>query len=111
MSTVFKKIIDKEIPADIVYEDDLSIAFRDINPVAPVHILIIPKKEIPMLSEMNQEDTNLVGHLLWVATKIAKNMDLKGFRVVINNGKEGGQHIFHLHVHLVSGRPLSWPPG
>lgn len=109
--TVFKKIIDGEIPAEIVYEDDKCLAFKDINPVAPYHILVIPKKEIPKLSDMEESDKNTIGHILWVITKIAKDLNLTGYRVCVNVGKEGGQHIFHLHFHLIGGRPLGWPPG
>ncbi|AFY38058.1 histidine triad (HIT) protein [[Leptolyngbya] sp. PCC 7376] len=110
--TLFEKIIRREIPADIVYEDDLSLAFRDITPQAPVHILVIPKKPIPMLEKAEAEDQALLGHLLLVVQKIAAQENLtKGFRVVINNGEHGGQTVFHLHLHLLGDRPLDWPPG
>ena len=112
MSTLFEKIINREIPADIVYEDELSLAFKDINPQAPIHILIIPKKTIEKLSDANIEDQALLGHLMLVAGKIAEQLNLdKTFRIIINNGAGAGQSVFHLHLHLMSGRPLSWPPG
>ncbi|MEK9943928.1 MAG: histidine triad nucleotide-binding protein [Gammaproteobacteria bacterium] len=112
MSTLFEKIINREIPADIVYEDELSLAFKDINPQAPVHILIIPKKPIEKLSDANIEDQALLGHLMLVAGKIAEQLNLDNtFRIIINNGAGAGQSVFHLHLHLMSGRPLSWPPG
>ena len=112
MSTLFEKIINREIPADIVYEDELSLAFKDINPQAPIHILIIPKKPIEKLSDANIEDQALLGHLMLVAGKIAEQLNLENtFRIVINNGAGAGQSVFHLHLHLISGRPLSWPPG
>ena len=110
--TIFKKIINKEIPADILYEDDFCIAFNDINPQAPIHILIIPKKEIPQLSSSSQADNELLGKLLLAANKIAKDYDTSdAFRIVINNGAEAGQSVFHLHLHLLAGRPFSWPLG
>ena len=112
MSTLFEKIINREIPADIVYEDEFSLAFKDINPQAPVHILIIPKKPIEKLSDANIEDQALLGHLMLVAGKIAEQLNLDNtFRIIINNGAGAGQSVFHLHLHLMSGRPLSWPPG
>ena len=110
--TLFEKIINREIPADIVYEDELSLAFKDINPQAPVHVLIIPKKPIEKLSDANIEDQALLGHLMLVAGKIAEQLNLDNtFRIIINNGAGAGQSVFHLHLHLMSGRPLSWPPG
>ncbi|WP_299493704.1 histidine triad nucleotide-binding protein [Acaryochloris sp. IP29b_bin.137] len=110
--TIFSKIIRREIPADIVYEDDLAIAFRDISPQAPVHILVIPKKVIPRLSESDANDQALLGHLLKVVQQIAAQEKLdNGFRVVINNGEDGGQTVDHLHLHLLGGRSLGWPPG
>ena len=112
MSTLFEKIINREIPADIVYEDELSLAFKDTNPQAPTHILIIPKKPIEKLSDANIEDQALLGHLMLVAGKIAEQLNLDNtFRIIINNGAGAGQSVFHLHLHLMSGRPLSWPPG
>jgi histidine triad (HIT) family protein len=110
--TIFGKIIRREIPADIVYEDDLALAFRDVNPQAPVHILIIPKKPIPKLSDVQPEDSELLGHLLQTVKKVAENEKLtNGYRVVINTGNDGGQTVFHMHLHILGGRPLSWPPG
>ncbi len=113
MSTIFKKIIDKEIPADIVYEDDLCLAFRDIDPKAPVHILIIPKKEIPSMAEVSQDDQGLLGHLLVIASKVAKELGISdsGYRLVTNTNNEGGQEVHHLHIHLLGGRQMTWPPG
>jgi histidine triad (HIT) family protein len=112
MSTLFEKIINREIPADIVYEDELSLSFKDINPQAPIHILIIPKKPIEKLSDANIEDQALLGHLMLVAGNIAEQLNLDNtFRIIINNGAGAGQSVFHLHLHLMSGRPLSWPPG
>ena len=110
--TLFEKIINKEIPADILYEDDLSIVIKDINPQAPTHLLIIPKKVIPKLSDAIEEDKQLLGHLMLVAGKMAEKLDLDDtFRLVVNNGAKAGQSVFHLHLHLLSGRSLSWPPG
>jgi len=110
--TIFTKIINKEIPADIVYEDNLCLAFRDINPHAPVHILIIPKKPMPKLNDAGVADQGLLGHLMLVANKVA---DMEGvadaFRLVLNNGAGAGQEIFHMHLHLLAGRPFTWPPG
>ncbi|MBW2471005.1 MAG: histidine triad nucleotide-binding protein [Deltaproteobacteria bacterium] len=112
MATIFTKIINKEIPADIVYEDDLCLAFRDINPQAPVHILIIPKKPLSILNDAEIEDQELLGHLMLAAIKIAdKEGVADAFRLVLNNGAGAGQEIFHMHFHLLAGRPFSWPPG
>ncbi len=113
MSTIFNKIIDKEIPADIVYEDDLCLAFRDIDPKAPTHVLIIPKKEIPSLAEASEDDKELLGHLLLTASKIAKDLGISdsGYRLVANTNSEGGQEVNHLHIHLLGGRQMTWPPG
>ena len=112
MSTLFSKIIDREIPANIVYEDDLCLAFRDINPQAPMHILIIPKKPIPMLVEADAGDQAILGHLLLKAGEIAKQEGYgEAFRLVVNNGAKAGQTVFHLHVHILGGRGFSWPPG
>ncbi|MGB2926163.1 MAG: histidine triad nucleotide-binding protein [Limnothrix sp.] len=111
-TTIFGKIINREIPADIVYEDDLCLAFRDVTPQAPVHVLVIPKKPIPMLEKAEAVDQALLGHLLLTVQKVAAQEGLeKGYRVVINNGEHGGQTVFHLHLHLLGDRPLSWPPG
>ena len=110
--TLFEKIIAREIPANIEYKDDLSIVIRDINPQAPIHLLIIPKKPIPKLSDATQEDKELLGHLMWVAGEVARDLGLdETFRLVTNNGAKAGQSVFHLHLHLLSGRPLQWPPG
>ncbi len=113
MSTIFKKIIDKEIPADIVYEDERCLAFRDIDPKAPVHILIIPKKEIPSMAEVSESDKELLGHLLLTASQIAKDLGISesGYRLAINTNNEGGQEVYHLHIHLMGGRQMTWPPG
>ena len=110
--TLFEKIINKEIPADIIYEDDVSIVIKDISPQAPTHLLIIPKKVIPKLSDATAEDQNILGHLMLIAGKIADDLGLdETFRLVVNNGAKAGQSVFHLHLHLLSGRPLNWPPG
>ena len=110
--TLFSKIIDREIPADIVYEDDQCLAFRDINPQAPVHILVIPKKSIDKITNATENDETILGHLLTVASKIAKDEGYEdAFRLVINNGEGAGQTVFHLHVHILAGRNFSWPPG
>jgi histidine triad (HIT) family protein len=110
--TIFKKILDGEIPVAKLYEDDQCIAFNDINPQAPVHFLVIPRKEIPSLSEATEEDEPLLGHLLVVARNLAKSQGLEnGFRTVINTGADGGQTVFHLHVHVLGQRAMAWPPG
>ena len=110
--TLFSKIIRREIPADIVYEDDLAIAFRDIQPQAPVHILVIPKKPIVKLADADPEDQALLGHLLLTVQRVAAQEGLtKGYRTVINTGEDGGQTVYHLHIHLLGGRALAWPPG
>ena len=110
--TIFQKIIDKELPADIVYEDDTCLAFKDINPVAPVHILVIPKKRIEKISDSNTEDKELLGHLFLVAGNIARDLGIEdAFRLVVNNGAGAQQTVFHLHVHLIAGREFNWPPG
>jgi len=110
--TLFSKIINREIPADIVYEDDLCLAFKDVNPQAPVHILVIPKKAISMLSESTEDDQSLIGHLFLTASKIAKEQEIgDAYRLVVNNGERAGQSVFHLHIHILGGRSLSWPPG
>lgn len=110
--TLFQKIADREIPADIVFEDDLCFAFRDINPKAPTHILVVPRKPIPSLDHLEKEDEQLVGHLFIVAGKLAAEEGLsRGYRTVFNCGEEGGQEVFHLHLHLLGGRQMGWPPG
>jgi|SRR5687767_11022151 histidine triad (HIT) family protein len=110
--TIFTKIINKQIPADIVYEDDLCMAVKDINPQAPVHLLLIPKKPIDMLSNAKPDEQSLLGHMLLAVGKITRELKVDGaFRLVINNGKEGGQAVFHLHMHILAGRRFHWPPG
>ncbi|HKU69837.1 MAG TPA: histidine triad nucleotide-binding protein [Burkholderiales bacterium] len=112
MSTIFGKIIRREIPADIVYEDDLCLAFRDINPQAPVHVLLIPKKEIDQVGNAKAADQALLGHMMLTAGKIAQQLGVgDAFRLVVNNGAEAGQTVFHLHLHILGGRKLRWPPG
>jgi histidine triad (HIT) family protein len=114
MSTIFSKIINKEIPADIVYESDTILAFKDINPQAPVHILIIPKIEIPKVTDIKgKEHAVLLGEMIDVANKLAKerSIDNDGFRLVFNCGQNAGQDVYHLHMHLLGGRKMSWPPG
>jgi histidine triad (HIT) family protein len=111
MSTIFGKILRGEIPADIVYEDEQCIAFRDINAVAPMHVLVIPRKEIARLDKVEAGDEALVGHLLRVAAIVAKQEGYPDFRTVVNNGQGSGQTVWHLHVHVIGGRSLSWPPG
>ena len=111
--TIFEKIIAREIPADIVFEDDQCLAFRDINPQAPVHVLLVPKHAIPRLGATTWDDLSLLGHLLVKAGELATMLGLAegGFRVVINNGANGGETVPHLHLHILGGRPLTWPPG
>ncbi|HIK55526.1 MAG TPA: histidine triad nucleotide-binding protein [Synechococcales cyanobacterium M55_K2018_004] len=110
--TLFSKIIRREIPATIVYEDELAIAFRDINPQAPVHILVVPKKPIPKLADAVPEDHRILGHLLMTVKRVADQEGLEnGYRVVINTGADGGQTVYHLHLHLLGGRAMGWPPG
>ena len=110
--TIFQKILNKEINADIVYEDEKSLVFRDINPVAPTHLLIIPKKQIEKISDANEEDKDLLGHLFLVAGKVAKDLGIENaFRLVVNNGAGAQQTVFHLHSHLLAEREFNWPPG
>ena len=111
--TLFEKIISREIPADIVYEDDLVLAFNDINPKAPTHVLIIPKKPIPRIAEAEPEDHQVLGHLLLKAREVAGKLGLheKGFRLVVNNGHDAGETVPHLHLHILGGREMTWPPG
>ena len=110
--TLFEKIIDRTIPADIVYEDALCLAFKDIAPQAPCHVLLIPKTHIAKLADAPPEAGNILGHLLLKAPEIAKALGHGDhFRVVINNGEDAGQSVFHLHLHILAGRPLNWPPG
>jgi len=111
--TIFKRIIDREIPAKIVYEDDLCVAFEDIHPAAPTHFLVIPKKEIASVSEVGDADEALVGHLFNVIGKLAAKLGIEGggYRVVTNCGRDAGQDVMHLHFHVLGGRRLGWPPG
>ena len=111
--TIFDKIISKKIPSDIVYEDDHYLAFKDINPQAPVHILIIPKKRIPTINDLEENDNLIVGQLIFIAKKLAKllEIDEEGYRLVFNCNEYGGQTVFHIHLHLLGGRPLAWPLG
>ena len=111
--TIFSKIIRREIPADIVYEDEQALAFRDVSPQAPTHILVIPKEPLASVADAREQDAALLGHLMIVARKVACDEGIieDGFRLVVNTGKDGGQTIPHLHMHILGGRPLSWPPG
>ncbi len=111
--TLFEKIIAREIPAEIIYEDDLVLAFNDINPKAPTHVLIIPKKPIPRIVEAEPEDHQVLGHLLLKAREVAGELGLqkKGFRLVFNNGPDAGETVPHLHLHILGGREMTWPPG
>ncbi|XP_052811211.1 adenosine 5'-monophosphoramidase HINT1-like [Mya arenaria] len=110
--TIFSKIIDKTIPADILYEDDQCLAFSDVSPEAPVHFLVIPKKPLTGVGAAGPEDQMLLGHLLLVAKKVADQKKLeKGYRIVINNGPDGAQSVYHLHLHIMGGRQMTWPPG
>ena len=112
MTTLFGEVIRREIPADIVYEDELCLAFRDINPQAPTHVLLIPKKEIAKLSGAEAGDQALLGHMMLAVAKVARQLGVEdAFRVVVNNGAEAGQSVFHLHLHILAGRKLRWPPG
>jgi histidine triad (HIT) family protein len=112
MSTIFSKIIAREIPAEILHEDDLCLAFRDINPKAPKHFLVIPKKEIVSLAELSEEDEQIVGRCIMVASKVAAAEGLEGgYRVVANTRADGGQDVDHLHFHVLGGRKMTWPPG
>lgn len=109
--TLFTKIIQREIPANIVYEDEHCVAFTDVNPQAPTHILLIPRKEVVNLADASEDDRELLGHMMLVAPKIAANAGLTDFRLVTNNGEKAGQSVFHLHLHILGGRNFSWPPG
>ncbi len=114
MATIFSKIINKEIPADIVFESENVLAFKDIKPQAPVHILIIPKIEIPKITDLNgKQHASLLGEMFDVANKLAKDLgiDKNGFRLVLNCGNDGGQEVYHIHIHLLGGRHMQWPPG
>lgn len=112
MSCIFCKILDGSIPSTAVYEDELCYAFADLHPQAPVHVLVVPREHIASVADCDQEDRPLLGHLLWAAAEIARNKGLaKGYRVVVNTGEDGGQTVEHLHLHLLGGRSLAWPPG
>lgn len=113
MATIFSKIIAKEIPAKIVYEDEKCLAFHDVNPQAPTHILIIPKKEIRSMAEVTPEDAAILGHMMLKASDIAREIGVadRGYRLVVNTNQWGGQTVYHLHIHLMSGRAFKWPPG
>ena len=109
--TIFGRILRGEIPCDQVYADDLCLAFRDVNPQAPVHVLVIPREALVNLGDAGGQHRELLGHLLLVAARVAQQEGIEGFRTVINSGAEAGQTVFHLHVHVIGGRPLAWPPG
>ncbi|MEY4353717.1 MAG: hypothetical protein RLZZ609_1958 [Cyanobacteriota bacterium] len=109
--TIFGRILRGEIPCQEVYSDDLCLAFKDVNPQAPVHVLVIPRKPIATLAEAQPEDQELLGHLLLVAARVAMQEGLTSWRTVVNSGAEAGQTVFHLHVHVIGGRPMAWPPG
>lgn len=113
MDCIFCKIAEKKIPAPIVYEDDRVVAFEDLNPQAPVHVLVIPRKHIPTILDITENDYQLIGYLYHIAGSIAKERDIaeRGFRLVLNCNREAGQTVFHIHLHLVGGRPMHWPPG
>lgn len=110
--TLFTKIINREIPADIIYEDDMALAFKDINPQAPVHFLVIPKKPIATINDISEEDRIVVGHLSFVAAKVAQEMGFaeEGYRTVMNCNEFGGQTVYHIHLHVLAGKLLGWPP-
>ncbi len=110
--TIFKKIIDGDIKANVVYEDDLCLAFHDVSPQAPIHVLLIPKKEVVNVADLTAQDEALAGHLLLTVNKVAEKLGISnGYRVVANCGLDGGQSVDHLHLHILAGRPLTWPPG
>lgn len=110
--TIFSKIINREIDADIVFEDDRCVAFHDVNPQAPLHVLVVPKKPIPMLAEAGDDDSELLGHLMLVARRVAQDQGHgDAFRLVMNNGEAAGQTVFHIHLHVLAGRGFAWPPG
>lgn len=112
MKTLFERIIDREVPAMIEHEDDQCIVIRDIDPQAPTHLLVVPKKVIPRLAEAGEEDRELLGHLLLTAASMARSLGLgSGYRTVVNSGKDGGESVPHMHVHVLGGRPMEWPPG
>ena len=111
--TLFQKIADKEIPSNIIYEDDRVVAFKDIDPQAPTHVLVVPRKPIPRISEAGPEDHQVLGHLLLKAAEVARQLGLEksGYRLVVNNGPHGGEAVPHLHLHILGGRQMKWPPG
>jgi histidine triad (HIT) family protein len=111
--TLFERICDREVPGDILYEDDRCVAFRDVNPQAPVHVLLVPRRPIARIAMAGVADESLLGRLLLAAAEVARRegIDASGYRLVINNGSDGGETVPHLHVHLLGGRPLAWPPG
>lgn len=111
--TLFQKICDREIPADLVHEDEMCVAFRDISPQAPVHVLIVPRKPIARIGEAAAEDAGILGHLFLTAGRVARDLGVveSGFRLVVNHGRDGGESVPHLHIHLLAGRALDWPPG
>lgn len=111
-TTIFSKIIDKSIPATILYEDELALAFEDINPQAPIHFLVIPKKAIATINDMEEADKAVVGHLYWVTAHLAHKMGFaeQGYRAVMNCNEDGGQTVYHIHLHVLAGKPLGWPP-
>ena len=113
MDNIFLKIINREIPADIIYEDDISIAFNDISPQAPTNILVIPKKEIPTVNDISDNDKKLLGEMFIAAKKVAKllKIDKNGYRLIFNCNEDAGQTVFHIHMHLIGGRKFKWPPG
>ncbi|MEM5834093.1 MAG: histidine triad nucleotide-binding protein [Candidatus Aenigmatarchaeota archaeon] len=115
MSCIFCEIIERKRPAEIVYEDEKVLVFKDINPQAPIHLLIIPKKHITGIQEIKEDDIEIVGYMFFIARKIAEKLGInnyeKGYRLIFNVGKDAGQSVFHLHLHLIAGRKLSWPPG
>jgi histidine triad (HIT) family protein len=113
MSTLFSKIISREIPATIVFEDETVLAFRDISPQAPTHILVIPKEEIATTNDITDAHEALIGHMVHVAARIAREegIDQSGYRLVVNCNGDGGQAVYHIHIHLLGGRPMKWPPG
>lgn len=109
--TLFERIVRGDLPADVVYEDDEAVAFRDLHPAAPVHVLVVPRRPIPRADAVEPADEPLVGHLFTVARRVAEAEGLADYRLVVNNGAGAGQSVFHLHVHLLGGRPFAWPPG
>ncbi len=110
---IFCKIAEKKIPSKIVHEDDKAVAFDDVNPQAPTHVLVIPKRHVASLAELNEADTGLLAHLMMTGSKVAKQKGIAdgGYRIVVNTGRNGGQTVFHLHLHVLGGRPMHWPPG